>query len=293
MAVDKNRMRGVMVSFIVTNGLADTAERTRPVSVVVQMPNLGQRALQTCGGPPIDLNAPVATYVSASHSMHVTWNADADESGGERDVMRYAVWRHSEFDTQWHEPVASIPAGGGATYSYDDPTVQSGHTILVRRSCAGLHAGVLDSRIIRWDRCSMTPTSSGDLSMPNTRVREKRGVALMAVLLVTLAIVAIVIVASTTTLNARLISQNSERSTVLYNVAEGGIEEVRNILNTHPGDPTYFKDSGEVMVENHVPVTDASGCGHSARVPHVVGGAELQHHGAVRHLRHDHREDRG
>ncbi|MDQ2929911.1 MAG: hypothetical protein M3Y05_03690, partial [Gemmatimonadota bacterium] len=101
--------------------------------------------------------------------------------------------------------------------------------------------------------------------MPHTRVREKRGVALMAVLLVTLAIVAIVIVASTTTLNARLISQNSERATVLYNVADGGVEEVRNILNTHPGDSTYFRDSGEVMVENHVPVTDASG----SVIPHV------------------------
>ena len=95
--------------------------------------------------------------------------------------------------------------------------------------------------------------------MPKPRVREKRGVALMAVLLVTLAIVAIVIVASTTTLNARLISQNSERSTALYNVAQAGLEEVRNKLNTHPGDPTYFKDSGEVMVEDHVPVLDANG----------------------------------
>ncbi|MEO8879201.1 MAG: hypothetical protein ABI446_02275, partial [Gemmatimonadaceae bacterium] len=87
----------------------------------------------------------------------------------------------------------------------------------------------------------------------------------MAVLLVTLAIVAIVIVASTTTLNARLISQNSERSTTLYNVAQAGIEEVRNTLNTHPGDPTYFKDSGEVMVEDHVPALDANG----SVIPHV------------------------
>ena len=101
--------------------------------------------------------------------------------------------------------------------------------------------------------------------MPQPRVREKRGVALMAVLLVTLAIVAIVIVASTTTLNARLISQNSERSTALYNVAQAGLEEVRNTLNTHPGDPTYFKDSGEVMVEDHVPALDASG----SVIPHV------------------------
>ena len=101
--------------------------------------------------------------------------------------------------------------------------------------------------------------------MPHPRGREKRGVALMAVLLVTLAIVAIVIVASTTTLNARLISQNSERATVLYNAAEGGVEEMRNFLNTHPGDSTYFKDSGETMVENHVPVLNASG----TAIPHV------------------------
>lgn len=126
-SVDKDRMRGVLVSFIVTNGLADTAERTRPVSVVVQMPNLGQRALQTCGGAPLDLSPPVAT-ITGPNTATVTWNADADESGGERDVMRYAVWRHSEFDPQWHEPVASIPAGGGATYTYVDPSLQTGHT---------------------------------------------------------------------------------------------------------------------------------------------------------------------
>ncbi len=126
-SVDKNRMRGVMVSFIVTNGLADTAERTRPVSVVVQLPNLGQRALQTCGGPPIDLNPPVAT-VTGTNTVTVTWSADADETGGERDVMRYAIWRRSEFDPNWHEPVASIPAGGGGTYTYVDTSVLPPHT---------------------------------------------------------------------------------------------------------------------------------------------------------------------
>jgi prepilin-type N-terminal cleavage/methylation domain-containing protein len=125
-SADKNRMRGVMVSFIVTNGLADTAERTRPVSVVVQLPNLGQRALQTCGNPPIDLNAPVAT-VTGPNTVTVTWSADADEAGGERDVMRYAIWRKSEFDPNWHEPVASIPAGGGGTYTYVDTSVLPPH----------------------------------------------------------------------------------------------------------------------------------------------------------------------
>ena len=91
------------------------------------------------------------------------------------------------------------------------------------------------------------------------RKDKRRGAALMAVLLVMLAVMAIIVVASTTTLNARLISKNSERAVVLYDAAEGGIEEVRNLINIHPGDSNYFKDSGEIMLENHVPVKDANG----------------------------------
>ena len=91
------------------------------------------------------------------------------------------------------------------------------------------------------------------------RKDKRRGAALMAVLLVMLAVMAIIVVASTTTLNARLISKNSERAVVLYDAAEGGIEEIRNLINTHPGDSNFFKDSGETMLENHVPVKDANG----------------------------------
>jgi hypothetical protein len=94
---------------------------------------------------------------------------------------------------------------------------------------------------------------------------KRRGAALMAVLLVMLAVMAIVVVASTTTLNARLIAKNSERSVILYDLAEGGVEEIRNLLNSHPADAAYFQDSGELMLENKVPVKDASG----TVIPHV------------------------
>jgi len=90
-------------------------------------------------------------------------------------------------------------------------------------------------------------------------IRRRRGAALMAVLLITLAVCAIVVVASSTTLNANLIAKNGERSTVLYLAAEGGIEEMRNFINTHPGDSSFFRDSGEVMLEDHVAVKDATG----------------------------------
>jgi len=97
------------------------------------------------------------------------------------------------------------------------------------------------------------------------RTDKRRGAALMAVLLVMLAVMAIIVVASTTTLNARLIAKNSERSVILYDAAEGAIEEIRNLVNTHPGDSNFFKDSGEIMLESHVPVKDASG----SVIPHV------------------------
>jgi hypothetical protein len=88
---------------------------------------------------------------------------------------------------------------------------------------------------------------------------KRRGAALMAVLLVMLAVMAIIVVASTTTLNARLIAKNSERSVILYDLAEGAVEEIRNVLNSHPADDAFFKDSGEIMLENKVPVKDATG----------------------------------
>ena len=95
--------------------------------------------------------------------------------------------------------------------------------------------------------------------------KKRPGAALMAVLLVMLAVMAIIVVASTTTLNARLIAKNSERSVILYNTAEGAVEEIRNLVNMHPADSTFFKDSGEIQLETRVPVRDANG----AVIPHV------------------------
>ena len=94
---------------------------------------------------------------------------------------------------------------------------------------------------------------------------QRRGAALMAVLLVMLAVMAIIVVASTTTLNARLIAKNSERSVILYDAAEAAIEDIRNLVNTHPGDINFFQDSGQISLETRVPVKDANG----AVIPHV------------------------
>ena len=109
--VFKDRFRGVIISFTVTNGLSDTAQRTRPVSVIASLPNIGMRQLQTCGAKPLPVSAPVATEVSPG-VIRIVWTASPDENGGERDVMRYAVTRNASFEPGVWTNVASIPAGG-------------------------------------------------------------------------------------------------------------------------------------------------------------------------------------
>ena len=109
--VNGDLLRGVIIAFTVTNGLADTAERTRPVSVIASLPNIGMRQLKTCGAKPLPVPAPVATKVS-SGKIRVTWTASPDENGGERDVMRYAVSRSASFAPGVWTNIQSIPAGG-------------------------------------------------------------------------------------------------------------------------------------------------------------------------------------
>jgi prepilin-type N-terminal cleavage/methylation domain-containing protein len=109
--VSKDRLRGVLISFMVTNGLADTAERTRPVSVIASLPNIGMRQLQTCGAKPLPTSAPVVTDMGPG-VLKISWTASPDESGGERDVMRYQVTRMADFAPGVWQNVASVPAGG-------------------------------------------------------------------------------------------------------------------------------------------------------------------------------------
>ncbi len=109
--LSKDRLRGVVISFQVTNGLADTAQRTRTVSVIASLPNIGMRQLQTCGAKPLPVPTPLVSKLSPG-KLRVQWTASPDENGGERDVIRYAVTRMASFAPGVWTNVASIPAGG-------------------------------------------------------------------------------------------------------------------------------------------------------------------------------------
>ncbi len=90
------------------------------------------------------------------------------------------------------------------------------------------------------------------------RVRsiDRRGIALVVVLLVGVAVAAITLGAGMLSTNTSAIGVYSERLSVLEAVADAGLEEGRSAIN---GDPTLYPDSGFTVLEDGVEVLDADG----------------------------------
>lgn len=119
-------LRAVLVSFSVTNGLSGSSERRRPLSRYIRLPNVGLSTKQTCGDPPILGTGLTAAWNPATTGVDLTWNAAVDELAGERDVVRYVIWRKSVSDSTWGDPFLSFPPAGTPTYIYTDRDVTSG-----------------------------------------------------------------------------------------------------------------------------------------------------------------------
>lgn len=86
--------------------------------------------------------------------------------------------------------------------------------------------------------------------------RNRRGMALLVVILISLAVAAIAAGALMLTSNATLLSRYSDRSSMLESVADAGIEEMRSRVNS---DRTLYPDTGYRTLENGAAVTDARG----------------------------------
>jgi prepilin-type N-terminal cleavage/methylation domain-containing protein len=148
-----NLLRATEVNFTVTNGRTGTALRSQQMSFIVSLPNTGIDKVQTCGAPPI-LGVPlVATSggTAGAETIRLTWTAAADEVGGERDVLRYVIWRRPFGSATWGDPYRSIPAGN-ATYLFSDQAVTVGQTWeyqLAAQDCTpALSLGATDSELV-------------------------------------------------------------------------------------------------------------------------------------------------
>lgn len=105
----------------------DSAERS--VEGSIRLLNAGLTKFDACGEAPIGPSLSAAAAVNAAGQPYValSWVPSLDESAGERDVERYAVFKRSPLSPDWGEPFASIPAGL-ASYTYDDFGVVAGET---------------------------------------------------------------------------------------------------------------------------------------------------------------------
>ena len=97
----------------------------------ITLPNAGKEVKKTCGDGPIltsaaGFAAKDTTDAGATHFAVLRWNASPDDGSGEKDVVRYVLWRSTTpfaFGT-FGDPYLSV-AAGSATYEYFDQAMWS------------------------------------------------------------------------------------------------------------------------------------------------------------------------
>lgn len=99
-------------------------------TATIRIMNAGLINRSSCGEPPVFGQTVTATVdVGPPASVTLTWNRATDESGGEKDVERYALFKRASGASAFGEPFTSI-AAGLTTYSYTDTDVGSGQSLI-------------------------------------------------------------------------------------------------------------------------------------------------------------------
>ena len=124
-------LAAVEVAFTVSNGSTGAALRTRSISFMVPMPNIGTKKVTSCGDLPIFGSGLTAQWTIDNAAappdtfMLLRWTRAVDETGGESDVQAYIIWRRLAASPDWEEPLASVPAGA-ALPSFADQSARPG-----------------------------------------------------------------------------------------------------------------------------------------------------------------------
>jgi hypothetical protein len=126
-------VRAVRIALAGTSGRAGEQERTWSMARIVPLPNVGLEDERSCGTPPVPgpgISASLGRAPTGERVVELTWTRARDEAEGERDVVRYVIWRRQPGITDWGTPYLSVPAGmeryryadgdvlGGASYQY-------------------------------------------------------------------------------------------------------------------------------------------------------------------------------
>lgn len=119
-------IRSVRVHLVGSYIERDGSVSRRVADSDIRLLNAGLLNHATCGDAPVFGSSVNATYLSgATRQIVVSWGRAVDESGGERDVEKYVIYRRPASATAFDEPIASIPAGQ-ASYQFADTQIASG-----------------------------------------------------------------------------------------------------------------------------------------------------------------------
>ncbi len=120
-------IRGVRVTLRSVGPVVGGVSPEVDASRVIRFANSGLTSIDTCGGRPLlGVNLVASVQIIAGvPQVDLVWTAAIDETGGERDVVRYVLWRRVGGAGDWGDPFRSIPAGQPA-YSTIDRNVTPG-----------------------------------------------------------------------------------------------------------------------------------------------------------------------
>ena len=139
-----DQIRFVKVHLIGTFIERDGTVSQRPADSSIRLLNAGLLNHATCGDPPVF--GQTVTAVAFPGKVLISFNRALDESGGEKDVEKYVIYRRTP-STAFADPLASIP-GGQPTYTFTDSQVSSGNQWVygvVAEDCGGQFSAVASS----------------------------------------------------------------------------------------------------------------------------------------------------
>lgn len=114
-------LRAVEVTYEVTP-VRGTAHEV--VRYMIPMPNLANaRQSRACGRPPLTPTTPSVQWRADSGAVMVTWSKATDDGAGERDAIRYVLWRQLNGASTWGDPINTVGVAGGGSYAYKDASV--------------------------------------------------------------------------------------------------------------------------------------------------------------------------
>lgn len=123
-------IRAVRIHLVGTWIERDGSRSERPADAYVRLMNAGLLKHSTCGEPPVFGKALTAAYqATPTRRVVLSWAPALDETGGEKDVDHYAIFRRAAATPSYGEPIASVPAGQ-ASYQFTDTQLPSGQTVV-------------------------------------------------------------------------------------------------------------------------------------------------------------------